>query len=159
MTPARREPTAEIIAAECAGWRALVDLLSAEQDALRAADTATIESLSRRKGEHVSRLDAQAREREALMRARGLPINAQGLELWFSLALAPAKAREFREDLARHADLAKRLNRQNGALVARLQRYVQGAFAALALAAGAELTYDGAGVARPVARRRASVAI
>lgn len=159
MTPTAPVVSPDAIRAECAGWRALVDLLVAEQDALRSADTPRIEALARRKAEHVTRLDAQAQAREQRMRAQGLPINATGLELWFAQALAPAEARACRDDIASLAQTARRINRQNGALVVRLQRYVQSAFAALALAAGAELTYDGSGMARPVARRGSALAV
>ena len=159
MTPPRPAPTADAVLAECAGWRALVDLLIAEQEALRTADTPRIELLARRKAEHVGNLDAQAQAREARMRAHGYPINGTGLELWFAQALDPAEAHARRNEITTLAQTARRLNRQNGALVARLQRYVQSAFAALALAAGAELTYDGSGMARPFARKRTAFAV
>ncbi|MBE7521577.1 MAG: flagellar protein FlgN [Burkholderiales bacterium] len=142
---------ADVVAAECGGLFVLCDLLRAEQEALRAADAALVADLARRKGEEIAVVDLRTRAREAAMRARGFPVSALGLVLWLGEHLGAGEAAARRDALLALADEARRLNGQNGALIARLQRHVDGAFASIASAAGADVLYDPRGFARACA--------
>lgn len=145
--PADPSP-ADAVAAECGCLRALCDLLRAEQDALRAADAERVADLARRKGDEIAKVHLRARAREQAMRTRGFPSSALGLALWLGERLGTDEAAARRDAMLALADEARRLNRQNGALIARLQRHVQAAFASLAAAAGADVLYDPRGLAR-----------
>jgi flagellar biosynthesis/type III secretory pathway chaperone len=150
--------SADAVAAECGGLRALCDLLQAEQDALRSADAERVAEIARRKGDEIAKVNLRTRAREEAMRARGFPASALGLMLWLTERFGADEARVRRDALLALAEEAQRLNRQNGALIARLQRHVQGAFAAMAQAAGADVLYDPRGLARAYAPVRSTEA-
>ena len=157
MTRVPPDPApADAVAAECGGLRALCDLLRAEQDALRSADAERVAEIARRKGDEIANVNLRTRAREEAMRARGFPASALGLTLWLAERLGADEAKVKRDALLSLAEEARRLNRQNGALISRLHRHVQGACAAIAQAAGADVLYDPRGLARAYAPTRST---
>src|SRR6266542_2986743 len=119
MNAASIEPSALIDAlrVETAGYRALITVLEAERDALRAADPDALSALTAAKLDHVSALHGLASARLALLGQAGWPDMNTALA---ALAAAPDGTVVRREwsSLLVLAGTARGLNDVNGRLIA-----------------------------------------
>ena len=142
MTPTAS--SADVLALEIAGYKALLRLLDAECDALRRLDVEGIENAAAATQAQVQALEQLARVREEQLRACGLPCSAEGIALWLAGSHAPDVRAEWATlvDLAR---TARNANARNGRLLARQRRHYDGALAALLQAAGVPSVYGADG--------------
>ena len=139
MAFAQLPAATDVVAAlevEGAGYRALVDVLHLEQEALRAADANAILLLVATKSRQVEALRRQGGERSRALRAAGLPETAAGIKAWLGQTDEPARARDLWTKLSALAAQAQALNGQNGRLLELQRRHFDRAANALWHAAG-----------------------
>lgn len=144
---------------EIAAYRALIEVLYAEQEALRAADPSAVASLSGAKVRHVEALRAQGLKRMQSFTAAGAEMTREGIALLLSRDPDPATARGLWAALVRLVDEANRLNRINGRLIAMQQQHFERALNALWQAAGGMLVYGSDGRPRRGSASRTLAAI
>jgi len=154
--PAERH---EALRAEIAGFQALIKVLAAEADALRRADADALSILCASKLEHVSTLQALARERTQEMKRTGLPDNAAGVQDWLAGAGDVASVRADWQALTALALAAKHQNDVNGRLAARQRWHFDAALGALLQAAGVSSVYGADGRARRTSVSQAHLAV
>ncbi|SRR6266498_3415307 len=159
MNAASIEPSALIDAlrVETAGYRALITVLEAERDALRAADPDALSALTAAKLDHVSALHGLASARLALLGQAGWPDMNTALA---ALAAAPDGTVVRREwsSLLVLAGTARGLNDVNGRLIANQQRHFDAALQSLLQAAGVPPVYGADGRPQRLAAVRARAA-
>jgi flagella synthesis protein FlgN len=140
------EPSALIDAlrVETAGYRALIRVLEAERDALRAADPDALLAVTATKLDHVSALHRLAAVRGEKLAQAGWPDVTTAL---VSFARSPdgAIVRRDWSELLSLAATARRLNDVNGRLIANQQRHFDGALQSLLQAAGVPPVYGADG--------------
>ena len=148
-----------LLARESEGYRALVETLQREQDALRKADADTLRGIVPIKLRQLERVEDDANERRAAMRRLGLTDNASGLDRWLTGSSDPSVAKSAWKDLLALAAEAKRLNGANERLNARQLRHFDRAIAALSKAAGHSAVYgaDGRQHLNPYTRTIAAI--
>ncbi len=139
---------------ETAGYRALIGVLEAERDALRAADADKLLALTAAKLDHVSALHRLASARGEKLARSGWQ-NVTTALVAFGPSPEGALVRREWSELLSLAATARRLNDVNGRLIANQQRHFDGALQSLLHAAGVPPVYgaDGrpqrSGPARP----------
>lgn len=150
MTPDHGVETGRVAAlrAEIAGFRALIEVLAAEADALRRADADVLSVLAAAKLEHVAALQTFARQRAQDIKRAGVLDRAAGLNAWLAEASDAATARAEWQKLIQLALEAKCHNEVNGRLAARQRWHFDAALATLLQAAGVSSVYGADGRAR-----------
>ena len=138
----------EALRAEIAGFRALLNVLEAEADALRRADADALSILSNAKLERVAALQALARERAQEMKRAGMADDLAGVKAWLAQAGDVAAVRDDWDQLTQLALEAKRQNDVNGRLAARQRWHFDAALGALLQAAGVSSIYGADGRTR-----------
>ena len=147
------------LAAEVAGYQRLLELLRAEQEALRVADADALASVAQAKLTQVYALQDLGGERMQAMRAEGCSVDAAGMLALLSHCAQPERAREQWDLLVSLAARAQRQNALNARLASVQQRHVDRAMAALWTAAGCAPTYGADGRSQHHASPRSLAAI
>jgi len=135
----------QCLAIEIAGYRALIDLLHGEQDALRRADADALSAVVSAKVSQIASLEAIAAARAATIKAMGFTPDRAGVQAWLSSQRDRESAVREWTTLVGLADYAQRQNRINYHLAAIQERHVDRAITALWNAAGAASTYGADG--------------
>jgi flagella synthesis protein FlgN len=138
---------------ETAGYRALITVLEAEREALRAADPDQLSTLTAAKLDHVSALHGLASARVTRLAEAGWSDMNTAIE---ALAKAPdgeVVGREWASLVALAAN-ARTLNDVNGRLIANQRRHFDSALQALLQAAGVPPVYGADGRPQRVATVR-----
>ena len=138
----------ESLRAEIAGFQALINVLEAEAEALRRADSDALSILSNAKLERVAVLQTLARQRAQEMKRAGLTENAVGVKAWLAQVGDEAATRDAWTRLTQLALEAKRQNDVNGRLAARQRWHFDAALGALLQAAGVSSIYGADGRTR-----------
>jgi len=159
MRPLHQGELASNLEIEIASYRALLDLLRAEQDALRSADAEALPQLSRAKLRQVNALQEFALARSQLLRAASLPETAAGMSSLLSCGSEPPGAGELWKKLLQLAEEARSLNALNGRLALVQQCHFDRAISALLQAAGRLGIYGADGRPQHGASPRALAAI
>jgi flagella synthesis protein FlgN len=131
--------------AELEGHRALLNILSQEQDALRRADPDAIGICASTKLRLIGELRVLARQRSELLIACGITLTATSVA---PCDLPTEVLQELHEDwaaLRAIAAEAQRVNALNGKLIARHQRHCESALSSLMNAAGRAAVYGADG--------------
>jgi flagellar biosynthesis/type III secretory pathway chaperone len=145
------------LAVEAQGFEKLLDLLAAEQEALRSADADALAQIVPQK---VAQVHALRRLADARMRDlvhEGFVATAAGMREF--LARSAESTREQWLALVRLAAEAQRINALNMRLANAQQRHVDQAMATLCRAAGRDTTYGADGRSRHHAPSRTLAAI
>ncbi len=131
--------------AEIEGHRALLGVLTAEQEALRTANAEAVALAAAAKLRHIGELEVLARQRTELMVSLGVALTPQGVETG---TLPEPFAGQVRSDwatLRAVAAEAQQVNAFNGRLIARHQRHCETALATLLQAGGHAPVYGADG--------------
>lgn len=150
---------ADALQVECAGYKALLDLLHAEQEALRNADADALGGVAAAKALQVDLLRRLATDRSRRLIAAGLPVTSSGMDAWIARNAEPQRARELCVALVGLATAAIAQNELNGRLLAIQQRHFDRAAAALWQAGGGTVVYGADGRPRRSGPARARAAI
>ena len=137
--------------AELEGHRALLNILSQEQDALRRADPDGIGICASTKLRLIGELRVLARQRSELLHACGITLTTSTVA---PCDLPTEVLQDLHDDwaaLRTIATEAQRVNALNGKLIARHQRHCESALSSLMNAAGRAAVYGADG--RPQAAR------
>jgi flagellar biosynthesis/type III secretory pathway chaperone len=148
----------EALAAEVSGYRSLLAVLLAEQEALRIADADALAQASQRKLTLVYALQDLGSARTQSVRDGKFGANADGMHALLAACAQPAEASEQWSTLVALAGDAQRQNALNGRLASVQQRHVDRAMAALWGAAGCHGTYGADGRSQHYAAPRALAA-
>jgi len=148
----------EALRVETAGYRALIRVLEAERDALRAADPDALLALTAAKLDHVSALHRLAAERGEKLALAGWP-NVTTALVGFGRSPDASIVRAEWSELLSLAATARRLNDVNGRLIANQQRHFDGALQSLLQAAGIAPVYGADGRPQRAAPGRARAAV
>jgi len=141
---AGQDPT-QLLSMEVAGFTTLVDLLCAEQEALRAADADALALIAKDKLAQVFELQELGASRARLLEAMAPRAAKARIEALLAQCAQPELARVLWRQLVDLAMVARRRNALNERLAAVQQRHVDHALAALHNAAGCETTYGANG--------------
>jgi flagellar biosynthesis/type III secretory pathway chaperone len=137
---------ADTLQAELAGYRALLDVLHREQDALRRADADALPALAAAKQREVQALANLATARSEVLAAAGLCATRVAAEAVLVEGGAdPAAVRAAWAELEALVAEARRVNAQNGVLIDVQQSYFGRALAALSGAVGQDAVYGADG--------------
>ena len=144
---------------EIAGYRDLLQLLEAEQQALRVADADVLARLVQSKLRQVNHLQDFAAERVSALVSTGCEETAAGIRRWLAGGATPSAASDQWSLLVALAAGAQRQNDLNQRLALVQQRHVDRALAALWQAAGRASVYGADGRSQHNATSRALAAI
>jgi flagellar biosynthesis/type III secretory pathway chaperone len=137
---------ADTLQAELAGYRALLDVLHREQDALRRADADALPALAAAKQREVQALANLATARGDVLAAAGLAATRVAAEAVLVEGGAdPAAVTASWAELEALVAEARRVNAQNGVLIDVQQSYFSRALAALSGAVGQDAVYGADG--------------
>ena len=131
--------------AELAGFRDLLGVLRAEQDALRRADADALSPLVPCKLTLLAALERLARTRHDAMRTAGFPATRAGIDAWLAHMPQAATAKACFRELLALAWQARALNASSRRLAAAQCRHFERAGAALRRAAGQDDVYGADG--------------
>lgn len=146
MSDAGAVPTLRaVFRAEIEGHRALLEVLKAEQEALRTANPEAVALAASAKLRHIGELEALARQRTELVLSMGIALTATGVEPGTLPEAAVAQLRGDWADLRAVAAEAQRTNAFNGRLIVRHQRHCETALNALLQAGGRSTVYGADG--------------
>lgn len=134
-----------VFRAEIEGHRALLDVLKAEQEALRTAHPEAVALAASAKLRHISELEALARQRTELVISMGIALTATDIEPGTLAESAAAQLRGDWASLRAVAAEAQQANAFNGRLIARHQRHCETALSALLQAGGRSPVYGADG--------------
>jgi flagellar biosynthesis/type III secretory pathway chaperone len=148
---------ADSLAIEVAGYRSLLALLLAEQEALRAADADTLARVAQRKLTQVYALQDIGRTRVEKIRGAGFRSSPEGMSAVLDACPKPERARAQWDALTSLVAEAQRHNAVNARMASVQQRHVDRAMAALWTAAGRESTYGADGRSRHFTASRSLV--
>ena len=149
----------ESLVLEVAGYQSLLQLLRAEQEALRVADADALAQIAQAKLTQVYALQDLGAARTRAMREQGFSANAAGMLGMLERCAQPERAREQWDILVGVAARAQRQNELNSRLASVQQRHVDRAMAALWTAAGCATTYGADGRSQHHAPPRSLAAI
>jgi flagellar biosynthesis/type III secretory pathway chaperone len=133
------------LAAEVEGYRRLLELSRAEQEALRLADADALARIAQAKVTEVYELQDRAASRIRALRGEGFGPNAAGMRALLGQCAQPDRASEQWDLLVSVAAEAQRQNALNSRLAGVQLQHVDRALAALWSAAGREMTYGADG--------------
>lgn len=136
----------EIIRRECALLKEFIGILGEEEQALVAADTEALGTVTPRKTGLVAQLNQLAELRNQAMRSMGLAIDTAGLEAWRQQS---AESERVVGELIGLASTARERNRINGQLIALHLQKTQEALQALTGGDPGRQTYGRDGQAEP----------
>jgi flagellar biosynthesis/type III secretory pathway chaperone len=150
---------AESLTVEVAGYNGLLELLCAEQEALRVADADALARVSRAKQTQVHALQDLGAARTRLLREGAFGDNAAGMRALLARSARPDRARAQWDTLVGLAAHALRQNALNSRLASVQRQHVDRAMAALWSAAGCVTTYGADGRSQHHASSRSLAAI
>ncbi len=141
---------ADTLQAELACYRALLDVLHREQDALRLADADALPALTAAKQREVDALHGFAGARTRVLAAAGQAVTRRSAEAWLvDHGADAASATATWDALEAVVTEVRRINTLNGVLIDAQQSYFSRALAALSGAAGHPSVYGADGRPRP----------
>jgi flagellar biosynthesis/type III secretory pathway chaperone len=150
---------AESLAVEVAGYQDLLELLCAEQEALRVADADALARIARAKLVQVHTLQRQGAARTRTLREEGFAEAVSGMRAMLGHCAQPDLACDQWDTLLSIAAEAQRQNALNARLASVQQGHVDRAMAALWSAAGCDTTYGADGRSQHRAPSRTLAAI
>lgn len=136
----------------------LLELLRQEHRALASRDMAELDRIVCKKSQQVAELEALGRDRDTILKTRGLDAGREGIESWLRQRSNSAAIRLW-EELQNLLICSRQQNQINGGMVEISRRYTQRALSLLQGQPLEQETYGPTGVSGPAIRSSLYTAI